>query len=229
MQEMQYSFLPEITTNLIDQLPEVIPASAETKKTCRTPLQKRIPSLKASREIRNSQTLQQSLCICLLSQFCDITIKQPARKSVVTQQYMRLKTLDFGNGEEISVGDYLKTRCLDMKNDDLTHVSEKTATRRYQNNKRIELLHLLIDLLMIRGDYEFETKTVYGKMKTNKLETILAVYRDGKCVVKEDELNKKAETINSYLVAKMAQTTKEFVIPKGDAIINILFDDNSSF
>ena len=142
---------------------------------------------------------------------------------------MRLKTLDFGEGEEISVGEYLKSRCLDMKNDDLTHVSEKTATRRYQNNKRIELLHLLIDLLIIRGEYEFDTKSVYGKMKTNKLETILSVYKDGKCVVKEDELMKKAEMINAYLVAKMATTTKEFIIPKGDPIINILESDNSSF
>ena len=114
---------------------------------------------------------------------------------------------------------------MDMKNDDLNHnVSMKTATRRYQNNKRIELLHLLIDLLIIRGNVEFETKCVYGKMKTNKLESIKAVYIDGKCILKEKDLVRKAEEINAYLVARMAMTKKEFVIPRGDAIINILFD-----
>ena len=82
---------------------------------------------------------------------------------------------------------------------------------------------------MIRGDYDFHTKTVYGKMKTNKLESIVAVYRNGKCIVSEEDLVKKAEAINNYLVAKMALSTKEFVIPKGDPIISILLNDENSF
>ena len=178
------------------------------KKECITPLNKRLPILKASRETRNFQTLQQSLCICLLSEFCDITIKQPARKSVVTQQYMRMKTLDFGYNEVIHITDYLKRRCTELKDDDLMNkVSMKTATRRFQNNKRIELLHLLIDLLTIRGDYDFESKYAEGKAGMNKQESIKAVWRDGKCIVSGEELIKKAETINLYISQRFSTET----------------------
>ncbi|GAB1225493.1 hypothetical protein ENUP19_0253G0045 [Entamoeba nuttalli] len=194
-------------------------------KTCITPLEKRIPILKASRETRNFQTLQQSLCVCLLSEFCDITIKQPAKKSVVTQQYMRLKSLDFGNGEVIFLSEYLKRRCLELKQDDIDHdVSIKTATRRFQNNKRIELLHLLIDLLIIRGGYEFESKYAEGKAGINKQESIKKVIRDNRIIVEGDRLTEKAEEVNMVISRRLAMTKKELIIRKGDPIIQILFE-----
>ncbi|KAL7719541.1 TATA-binding protein-associated phosphoprotein [Entamoeba marina] len=180
-----------------------------------TPLEKRIPVLKASRETRNFQTLQQSLCIALLSEFATITIKQPAKKSTVTQQYMRLKSIDFGNGDCILLNEFLKKRCTEQKVDDINSgVSVKTATRRYQNNKKIELLHLLIDLLDLKG-YVFESRYTEGKPGTNKQESIKKVLRRGRVIVDDDEMIEKSEAINSLLAQKLSETKKELVIKKG--------------
>ena len=87
---------------------EDLPPKMTKEKVCITPLSKREPALKASREVRNTQTVQQAILIALLTTVCDVTVKQPARKSVVTQQFMRMKSLDFGNDEIIPINEYLK-------------------------------------------------------------------------------------------------------------------------
>ncbi|ELP83480.1 hypothetical protein EIN_376550 [Entamoeba invadens IP1] len=196
-------------------------SSNQTTHVCITPLEKRVPVLKASREQRNLQTLQQCLCICLLSEFADITIKQPAKKSTVTQQYMRMKSIDFGDGELIVLKDYLKKRCIEHKNDDIARgVPVKTAVRRFQNNKKIELLHLLIDLLIVRGGYEFDSKYTEGKSGTNKQEFIKSVLRDDVVVISKDVIIDRALKINEVIQKALEDSKKDLVIKRGDPIIN---------
>ncbi|ELP94649.1 hypothetical protein EIN_498590 [Entamoeba invadens IP1] len=193
-------------------------------KVCVTPLEKRIPILQASRTLRNFQTLQQCLCICLLSEMADITIKQPAKKSVVTQQYMRIKSIDFGDGEVLVLTEFLKRRCVEQKNDDIARgVPCKTATRRLQNNKKIELLHLLIDLLVVRCGYEFESKYTEGKIGTNKQESIKKVIRDDKVIIEGEKLLDAAEQINQIITRRLQVTHKELVIKRGDPMLSLIY------
>ncbi|KAL7713709.1 TATA-binding protein-associated phosphoprotein [Entamoeba marina] len=198
----------------IQKVQKVSTALNKTEKIRITPLEKRIPVIKASRETRNFQTLQQSLCIALLSQYATITIKQPAKKSTVTQQYMRIKSIDFGNGDVINLNEFLKKRCTEQKEDDIhSGVSIKTATRRYQNNKKIELLHLLVDLLDLKG-YVFESRYTEGKPGTNKQESIKKVIKRNRVIVNSNELIEKSEAINTLLAKKLELAKKELVIPK---------------
>ncbi|ELP95207.1 hypothetical protein EIN_429830 [Entamoeba invadens IP1] len=195
-------------------------AHMKDERQCVTPLEKRIPVLKASRESRNFQTLQQSLCIGLLSSICEVTIKQPAKKSVVTQQYMRIKSLDFGDGEILVVNEFLKKRCIEQKNDDVVHgVPQKTAVRRFQNNKKIELLHLLIDLLEIRGGFDFESKYTEGKVGTNKQESIKKVMKEGCVIIGAENLIEKADCVNKIITDKLANCKKELIIKRKDKTI----------
>lgn len=211
---------------LLTQTPEEFMREQELKqKDCRTPLSRRIPILKASRESRNYQTIQQAIFTALLSEYCTITIKQPARKSVVTQQFMRMRSLDFGYGEVIVPNEYLKQRCGELRQEDLeTGVIAKTAARRYQNNKKIELLHLLIDLLSIVGGYEFESRFIEGKARLNKQENIKKVILNGKVLLEGDELSRKGEKINMIISERLANQKGDLIIQKGDCIRDIIFE-----
>ncbi|KAL7714807.1 TATA-binding protein-associated phosphoprotein [Entamoeba marina] len=209
------------STKRVKHVKKVVETVEKNEKVRITPLDKLIPVLKASRETRNFQTLQQSLCIALLSEFATITIKQPAKKSTVTQQYMRIKSIDFGHGDCIVLNEFLKKRCTEHKLDDINSgVSIKTATRRYQNNKKIELLHLLIDLLDLKG-YVFESRYTEGKPGTNKQETIKKVIRRGRVIVSDDFIE-KSEAINLLLSQKLTETKKELVINKGRSDLYLL-------
>ena len=211
---------------LLTQTPEEFMREQELKqKDCRTPLSRRIPILKASRESRNYQTIQQAIFTALLSEYCTITIKQLARKSVVTQQFMRMRSLDFGYGEVIVPNEYLKQRCGELRQEDLeSGVIAKTAARRYQNNKKIELLHLLIDLLSIVGGYEFESRFIEGKARLNKQENIKKVILNGKVLLEGDELSRKGEKINMIISERLANQKGDLIIQKGDCIRDIIFE-----
>ena len=195
------------------------------QKDCITPLSRRIPILKASRESRNYQTIQQAIFTALLSEYCEITIKQPARKSVVTQQFMRMRSLNFGNGEIIIPNEYLKQRCGELRQEDLdSGVIAKTATRRYQNNKKIELLHLLIDLLSIVGGYEFESRFIEGKARLNKQQSVKKVILDDTVLLDSDDIIRKGEKINSIISERLASIKGDLVIKKGDSLRDIIFE-----
>ncbi|GAB1222732.1 hypothetical protein ENUP19_0121G0086 [Entamoeba nuttalli] len=156
-------------------LPPEIKINGDENRVCKTPIEKRIPVLRASREARNNFTLQQTLCICLLSRWCRITIKKPTRRSCVTEQFFRINSIEHEE-DKIDVYSFLKKRCNEMYLFDIQRgVSEKTAIRRYQNNKKIEVIHLMEDILREYG-VELETKTTEGKSGINRLENITGIY-----------------------------------------------------
>ncbi|ELP95217.1 hypothetical protein EIN_430130 [Entamoeba invadens IP1] len=68
-----------------------------------------------------------------------------------------------------------------LKHDMALGASKKTATRRYQNNKKIEVIHLMEDLLLELG-FELITKTLSGKNGVNRLESILEASRNGSSI-----------------------------------------------
>ena len=174
---------------------------------------KRLPVLKASREFRNSQTLQQSILLGLLNKYCSITISQPAKKSTVTGQFMRIISINFGNGDEIQIDDFLKKRCIEqMQKDIYEGVSEKTALRRYQNNKKIEQIHLMMDILSEKG-YQFTTKKMKGKLETKKLEMFSSIQYEGK-VFSVDDLAFQADYVHHLISEKLNSKNRKIVLER---------------
>ena len=176
--------------------------------------------LEASREFRNSQTIQQSILLGLLNNYCSITISQPAKKSTVTGQFIRVLSLDFGNGDEIQIDEFLKKRCSEqMKKDIEDGVSQKTALRRYQNNKKIEQIHLLMDILVEKG-YRFQTRKMKGKLETKKLEMICSMQFQGK-VFDIGEIAYKAEHVNMAIMKMLETNCKKVVIERQKIVTDL--------
>ncbi|BFU23523.1 hypothetical protein EHI8A_076270 [Entamoeba histolytica HM-1:IMSS-B] len=174
-------------------------------------IDRKIPVLKASREFRNAQTIQQSILIGLLNKYCTITIGQPAKKSTVTQQFMRIISLDFGGNDIILMDDFLKGRCLEQMNQDISDgVSQKTAWRRYQNNKKIEEIHLLMDILTEYG-YYFTAHPMKGKSETKKLDIIHSIHKENFDFSLNFLLN-EGERINNLICSLLQTKDKSIVI-----------------
>ena len=186
---------------------------------------KREKPVKTSREIRNFQTLQQSILISLLNRYADITFKQPAKKSITTQQYMRIKTIKFSEENTINFADFLKRRCSEHYDWDIQHgVPSKTAKRRYQTNKKTDGLHLLMDFLIELG-FHFNTKLTEGKMGTIKLENIIEIKKNDKIIVNMKDFQQIGLNINCILNNRMNKAGKEMILLKNDKELNsfILF------
>ncbi|ELP87767.1 hypothetical protein EIN_411200 [Entamoeba invadens IP1] len=177
----------------------------------KTPLNKRLPVLRKSRENRNNFTLQQTLCVCLLSPFCKVSVHKPTRRSSVTEQFFRISSLQFPDGTSIDVASFLKARCDTMYYSDLkSGVSDKTATRRYQNNKKIEMIHFLSDLLFMCG-YEVNSSCKGGKIGMNVLEGINSV-QWGQCVIVYDNIIPKLIEANHMLLKSTIDSENDYVV-----------------
>ena len=199
-------------------LPPEIKNEREEKRVCKTPIEKRMPILRASRESRNNFTLQQTLCICLLSQHCKIVIKKPTRRSSVTEQFFRIETIII-NEEEIDVSSFLKKRCTDLYLSDMeSGVTEKTANRRYQNNKKIEIIHLMEDYLRFFG-VEFKTKQSESKIGINKLENIIGIYNQNETLILFDDIVSHLIDINHILLQTLLDSQGELIVDKNQFML----------
>ena len=135
-----------------------------------------------SREYLNSQTFQQAVFICLLNQHCEIKVVKPIKRSVVTDQFIRIHSIVYFD-EEILFEDLVDKRCQEIKNDEIKDgASEKTATRRYQTYRRIETNHLLMDMLYIIG-YDMDLRMTEGKKGIVKLENCISIAKDNTIIV----------------------------------------------
>ncbi|ELP86895.1 hypothetical protein EIN_044530 [Entamoeba invadens IP1] len=176
----------------------------------KTPLYKRLPVLRKSRENRNNFTLQQTFCICLLSPFCKITLKKPSRRSSVTEQFFRIGNIYFADNSETEVNAFLKKRCDEMyATDVISGVPEKTAMRRYQNNKKIEMIHFLSDLVFFNG-YNLTYSGKQGKI-TNTLENIDRAEWNG-FSLKFDVIIPKLIEANHLLLEKVNHSEGDYIV-----------------
>ncbi|KAL7712723.1 TATA-binding protein-associated phosphoprotein [Entamoeba marina] len=168
-------------------------------------------SIESKKSQNSVQVLQHFLFVSLLSEFCDIKIKRPSKKSKVTRLYARIKALDFGN-DILDVSKFIKKRCNELKEQDIAlGVSRKTIGRRYQQYKRLEMNNLLVDLLMIKG-YSFKFEKV-GKHSNKTLEILEEIYWNDELLYTKDNIISKSLEVKTVLLNEF-HTSKQFIVKK---------------
>ncbi|GAT96857.1 hypothetical protein CL6EHI_137230 [Entamoeba histolytica] len=124
---------------------------------------------------RNYQALQEAFFIGLLNQFATITICKPSKKTTVTIQFIKIQSIQLERQyDEIPFSSFIAERCKKRKSNDIKlGVPEKTAQRRFENNKFSEALHFL--------------------------ETVHSVYYNNKMKYSKKDIEKKGKAVNDYL------------------------------
>ncbi|EAL48559.1 hypothetical protein EHI8A_116050 [Entamoeba histolytica HM-1:IMSS-B] len=192
----------------------------------RSSQKEKVPCKITSRKLRDYQTCQQGVFVGLLNQFCDITITKPPKKAVITHQFIKIKSISFSYKDSIVIEEFLQKRCNDHKSYDLSlGCSEKTANRRFQTNKKTEVLHLLLDFLTEFG-YFFEVNTTKGKKGTMKLQNIEKIYCDGKFLMGINDIYDYGFRIND-IVCQMLDKKEEFILLKNEPTIRSIFESES--
>ncbi|ELP84515.1 hypothetical protein EIN_169600 [Entamoeba invadens IP1] len=169
-------------------------------------------------DIRTVQASQECICIGLLNDFCSFTFKQPAKKSTVSPQFVRLSSLTFENGECLNVEEFVKKRCEKILKDDIKDgIQAKTAQRRFETNKKTEVIHLLVDILREKG-YFFGTRMTVGKVGTKKTEYVTDVWKNGKYLFGQKEVDRRGTLISRTLSA-IGMGSKEFSVQRKEGKI----------
>ncbi|BFU19190.1 hypothetical protein, conserved [Entamoeba histolytica] len=149
---------------------------------------------------RNYQALQEAFFIGLLNQFATITICKPSKKTTVTIQFIKIQSIQLERQyDEIPFSSFIAERCKKRKSNDIKlGVPEKTAQRRFENNKFSEALHFLVDILSEFG-YFFQVSRTIGKNGTPTVETVHSVYYNNKMKYSKKDIEKKGKAVNDYL------------------------------
>ncbi|KAL7714699.1 TATA-binding protein-associated phosphoprotein [Entamoeba marina] len=177
---------------------------------------------------RNYQALQQALFLGLINQYCDIVFAKPFKKTKATLQFIQVNTLVFSDDDIIPFATYIQQRCkLRMENDIEHGVLEKTAMRRYENNKFAAVLHFLTDLLLEFG-YFFSTTTTNGKNGTPCTDTVKNIFNNGNLVFNKHDIEEKGKLINEYICSKFNENETNYVIHRKDTTIyQLLFNERN--
>ncbi|ELP87111.1 hypothetical protein EIN_495860 [Entamoeba invadens IP1] len=167
----------------------------------------------------NYQCEVEAVLISLLSRHCIVEISKPNKKSSVTSQFIKVTEIDFDNGDTINVSDLIELRCFERRDFEVQKkVEVKTATRRIQSYKRIETLHLLIDLLREFG-YSFESRFVEGKKGVLKLENVTSVFYGQKRILDSKQIQEKGHKLNNYLYKETTEVGFSLKVEKKNPFI----------
>ena len=178
---------------------------------------KNITVLKSLRKNRDMKSIQQALCIGLLSKHCKIVFKQPSRKAIFTLQYLSVQNIQFSQTDIVDVEDFVKRRSSEKYQYDLLHnVPEKTAKRRYEVGKKAEQIHFLQDILKEFG-YRFQIHQPKGKNQNRKLSQITAVFGpDGTLLMNEKQIVEFGDLINQQIQEDMSHSKNDYYLLQHD-------------
>ncbi|ELP84493.1 hypothetical protein EIN_169080 [Entamoeba invadens IP1] len=163
------------------------------------------------KENRNYQSQQEGVFLYLLSQLFTFEVHTPNKRCMVTLPFLRLDTVTFSKEDVVWVSDFVQKRIserikIEMENG----ISEKTALRRCENYKISETLHFLMDVLSMYG-YFFQTRTTTGKKGMTKVDVCFRVFKNGKILYDQKQIEDIGEKVNQLIVEMKPETGKVVV------------------
>ncbi|BFU21102.1 hypothetical protein EHI8A_000080 [Entamoeba histolytica HM-1:IMSS-B] len=178
---------------------------------------------------RNYQTCQEAIFLACLNEFCDIQIHKPAKKALVTMQFLPIESLIFSNEDSISFSKLIQTLVKQRMNYEVSiGVVPKTATRRSENYRFILSLNILCDLLSEFG-YVLLSKAPSPRKHRKKKEpsdkdalgeTIHFIIRNGKVLFNKERIETVGKKVNQYINSIFTTNNTSIIISKNDPCLN---------
>ena len=171
---------------------------------------------------RNFVVFEDSLLIALLNKIGDVTIARPAKKSIVTQQYLKVEIIKIQN-ETINLGELVDKRCRDiLEKDKLSGIKVGSAVRRFTLNKSTEVHHFLLDILQLFG-YSYESKIVSGKNGSMRIDVATTIFFNNEFLYGKEKISELGEKINAFL-CQLVQREKVVELKMDDDVFSQFFE-----
>ncbi|KAL7713959.1 TATA-binding protein-associated phosphoprotein [Entamoeba marina] len=149
---------------------------------------------------RNFQAYEQATFIFLLNEYVDIEFGSMGRFCKSTKPLLNIDTISFYNDDTFDCKSFINNRCNEKINLDIQNgLSKKIAQRKYLNNKFIENIHMLTDILFHFG-YEFQTRKSSGKNKSNMAPRVINIFKNNQLLFNEKEIEYNGKMIYSFLL-----------------------------
>ncbi|ELP91607.1 hypothetical protein EIN_129870 [Entamoeba invadens IP1] len=173
------------------------------------------------RETRNYRVYEQGVLLAILNRHFSITLVSPKKRSVVAKQFLTVRYLK-KQTDVVDVEDFIQRRLKEIQTNAIKlGTPEKTATRRGENTRIVESIHILIDIVRELG-YRTESKVNEGRNGNVSTETIVTIYIDKK-VLKKEDIVRNGLAINNFLDSLLV-ANETIIISKFDKTLDALLN-----
>ncbi|KAL7715898.1 Uncharacterized protein QTN25_006595 [Entamoeba marina] len=163
---------------------------------------------------RNQEAIQQAVLLGLLSQFYTFYVERPIKKSNVTEQILKIVSIDFGE-ELFEYNSFVKSRFKkDLENCNKTEVNRVKYLRLFNRNVHIFTNNFLFDLCIENGFF-FKSRLSKLSKNSQRIEYFDAVYYHGKRIMNSSQINSIGRSLCKHF-SSIISTNKQMLIHEAD-------------
>ncbi|KAL7712679.1 hypothetical protein QTN25_009694 [Entamoeba marina] len=141
---------------------------------------------------------QQIVLLSLLNQYCSFTLEKPMKQSKVHITIPRLTHLQILDETPIELTTLTLQQCSKILAKDLeSGISENTAQKRFEKNKKTFVTNFLMDIALEFGFF-FDSQLTRKSGRTLRIERINHIYRHGCHVMNKSNILSCGEALNQY-------------------------------
>ncbi|ELP90305.1 hypothetical protein EIN_505110 [Entamoeba invadens IP1] len=190
--------------------------------TCKTNHPWNAPKyLKTKKDNQDFEAYQMAILLALINSRARILLEKPLKYSKVSITTPRLNSLIFDENDEVNVMETTEKQCKAVFDMEIKRgVSESTATRRFEKNRKVFLGNFLVDLAKQLG-FDLTTEMARKSGKAMQLERLTEINFNG-FIIKKNKLISIGKNLNSYFLSlSMSQTST--IVCINDEVVRRLF------
>ena len=140
-----------------------------------------------TRRKRNREAVQQAVLVALLSLRYDVEIEKPAKKTNVTSQIPKVKSISVG-GETLDYDTFVRNRFTsDLQHDSADPASYSKARRQFNHDTKVFTNNYLLDLCRESG-IVFNSHLSRASKNTQRIEYFYEVFQDRRMILSSDDI-----------------------------------------
>ena len=175
------------------------------------------------KEVRDQQIFVHSMLIGLMNSIATITLKQPKVKTIVTESFIPIKSLEFTKEDVVEFDDVIERCVEERKLYDIEHgVTSINAHRRKKMNRLTMSIDLLLDLLELNGMKYTSIKSI-GKNGALVIDYVQSIHWKN-ISYNLDQIMEKGKLIHELLDEKVKNGKYSVIFNKNDYEIQKILD-----
>lgn len=178
--------------------------------------------VRQKKEYSDNEAYQQVFLLALLNRYADIVVEKPNKQTRVSVTTPKISSLTFEHDDTINVAVFADKQCRELCRREIEQgVSQSTAVRRLEKNRKVFLENLLIDLVEEMG---IDVTSTYSRRsnKTFQMERINSIALENERVIDKEDIIALGKQVNAYVLGLFSKNKTVTLSRNDPSIQNIL-------
>ena len=179
--------------------------------------------IKQKKDNQDYEMYQQVVLIGLINKYAEITLERPNKQTKVSISIPKILIISFNEIDSINISSFTEKQCKELCEKEVHDgLSQTTAMRRLEKNKKVYLLNLLIDIAAELG-MKIDSTMSRRSNKSLQVERIQSISMENEFHFTKNQIIEFGKQLNEYYL-ELLTNEKTITLPVKDSRIQqILF------